>query len=156
MDVCHWAPQTCTHSVSSSNLESVLLALCLQSEGFCSTSICLEFQCCKRFGNPDYQWKLRQITHWETQPSPCLLKSLSFIRGASLLVIFHIPYQVQFHLCLSFPDPISTCPDNIPIFLQGHTFMFHCLHISFLYLSLMNRSLLSHTVLLPPLLDFMH
>ena len=36
------------------------------------------------------------------------------------LVIFHISHQVQFHLCLGFPDPISASLDGNPVFSLGH------------------------------------
>jgi len=38
-----------------------------------------------------------------------------------LLVIFHIPCQVQLHLCLGFPDAISAHVDHVPIFFTGYT-----------------------------------
>jgi len=41
-----------------------------------------------------------------------------------LLDIFHIPHQLQLHLCLSFPDLIPACPDCIPVFFQGNTSLF--------------------------------
>ena len=41
----------------------------------------------------------------------------------SFLVIFYILCQVHFHLQLGFPDPISACPDGIPVFCLGHTFL---------------------------------
>lgn len=37
-----------------------------------------------------------------------------------LPVIFHIPHQVQFHLHLNFPDPISARLDCILVFFLGH------------------------------------
>lgn len=61
--------------------------------------------------------------------------SFSFIRGGSFpvlrlflltyvsLLIFHIPRQVQFHLCFCFPDPISVWPDYMLLFFPGHTFL---------------------------------
>jgi len=83
------------------------------------------------------------------------------------LAIFHIPYEVRFHLHLGFPDPISLCLNIIPIFFPGNPFLlslsilffltvflsfFHCLYFSFLSLSLTKRFLLSH--FLPLLLNF--
>ena len=40
------------------------------------------------------------------------------------LLVFNIPHQVQFHLCLGFPNPISACLDSIPVFFPGDTTLF--------------------------------
>jgi len=37
------------------------------------------------------------------------------------LLVFNIPHQVQFHLCLGFPNPISASLDSIPVFFLGDT-----------------------------------
>jgi len=36
-----------------------------------------------------------------------------------LLVVFNIFHQVQLHLCLGFPNPISASLDSIPLFFRG-------------------------------------
>lgn len=64
-DSCHWAPQTCTCSVSSGGPEP---APHLQWEGLCSPSPYLEVWGLERCGKPDRQWR----TCWVPQPSPCL------------------------------------------------------------------------------------
>ena len=43
------------------------------------------------------------------------------VAAEPFLVIFHIPHQVQFHLHLGFPDPISAHLDSIPVLFPGHT-----------------------------------
>ena len=68
------------------------------------------------------------------------------------LVVFHIPCQVQLHLLLGFPKPISTHMDNSPVFLPGHTTVFPP-SIHFPLFSLSCRSLHSHNGRLPFLLD---
>lgn len=62
-------------------------------------------------------------THWREETPlfyaiPCfpILQSLNHFSGS----IFHIPCQVQFHMCLSFPDPILTHPNCIPVHCQGY------------------------------------
>ena len=42
----------------------------------------------------------------------------------SLLVIFQVSHQAQFHMCLCFPDPICAHPDSIPIFFPGDASLF--------------------------------
>ena len=85
----------------------------------------------------------------------------SFIRGGTFCLpcifctfrihSFCISCQIQFYLCLAFPDTISACPDSIPVFFPG----FHCLYTFFFSLSLTSKPLLNHASLLPPLLDFL-
>jgi len=98
---------------------------------FATPSPLVEVQGHERYGKPGSQWRPKQKPHWIPQPSPCLLKpvlppnlsegyillSLSLLTNVSkesLTVILHIPCQVQLHVHLSFPDPISACPDSIP------------------------------------------
>ena len=38
-----------------------------------------------------------------------------------LVLIFHIPCQVQLYLCLDFLNPISTHVNNVPVFFPGYT-----------------------------------
>lgn len=79
------------------------------------------------------------------------LSLLTSVPVESLTGIFHIPYQVQFHLFLGFPDPISAHPDTC-ILLKP--LCFHCIDFSSLSLSLTSRSLLIHAGFLPPLLSY--
>ena len=114
--------------------EAVLNLLCSHSG---RQFLSLDPQGYDRCGKPSWQWRLRQITHWLHQPSPCLLKPFSLliyqmrytllclpllptVSKESFLDIFHIVCQVQLHLHLGFPDPISACPDGIPVFFPGH------------------------------------
>ena len=72
-----------------------------------------------------------------------------------LLLFFYIPQQIQFHLYLGFPNPISACPDRITVFFPSHPSLFPLPISSFFSLSLTNRSLLSHASFLSSLLDFL-
>lgn len=93
------------------------------------------------------------------------LSILTYVPVESL-VVFHILFQFQFHVHLGFADLISACLWSIPLFFPGHTSIplsvhvpstgFHCLCISFLSLSLISRSLISHVSYLSSLLVFLH
>lgn len=80
------------------------------------------------------------------------LSLLTNVLLESLLVIIHIPHQVQFDLCYCFCDPTSACMDSIPIFFSGHPIF---LSTACTCLSYPSRSLLSHASFLPPPLDFL-
>lgn len=69
-------------------------------------------------------------------------------------LVIDIPCQVHFHLQLGFPDPISACPDGIPVFCSGHTSLLP--HpVIFLLIPQFNwQVLFSHPRFHPPLLDF--
>lgn len=85
----------------------------------------LEVQGYKKHNEPDCQRRLRQRTHLNSSafstsveasfPFSCStggtlsigLSLLTKIPAESLFVIFHIPCQIQSHLCLGFPDRIS-------------------------------------------------
>lgn len=123
---CHQAPLTCcTHSVSS----GLKLALLL----FCSSYSHLKVPGLERFGKPDCQWRLMQRTSWVLDLLHAFCSQFLFLiyqRGyilfglclltnipvEFLLVILCIPRQLQFHVCLGFPDPITAHSDSIPVF----------------------------------------
>jgi len=64
-----------------------------------------------------------------------LLSLLAYVPVESLLVLLHIPHQVQLYLCLGFPNPISTHTDNSPS-SEATQPCVHFLNISFFALSL--------------------
>lgn len=68
--------------------------------------------------------------HQQTLFFVCLLLNVS---KESLLAVFHIPYQAQFHLCLGFPDIIPAYPGSIPFF-TGNPYIFPLL-LLFIFLS---------------------
>mgnify|MGYP001855354442 CR=1 FL=1 len=69
----------------------------------------------------------------------------------SSFIIFHIPCQVQFHICLGFLNPISACPESIPVFFLGQSSLLP----PFFSPQFDHQTFLSHVSLLPPLLDFL-
>jgi len=60
---------------------------------------------------------LSEGEHSPWPDSSCLCTCRTPLFYDTLLVVFHIPCQVQLHLCLGFP----THADNIPIFFPGYT-----------------------------------
>lgn len=52
---------------------------------------------------------------------PSLLTS---VHVESLLAVTNIPHQDQLHLCLGFPNLISSCLDSIPVFFISDTSLF--------------------------------
>jgi len=74
-----------------------------------------------------------------------------------LIIILHIPCQIQLWMRLSSPDPIPIHPGSMPIFFPMDMYSCsQCLCISFLHFSFTRRSLLSYDGLLPSLPDFLH
>lgn len=45
---------------------------------------------------------------------------LTYVLLESLIFILHTPWRVPFHLCLSFPDPVPTHPNPVPVLSPGH------------------------------------
>ena len=147
-----------THSVSRGGLGVVPL---LQWDRICSSHPHLELQGSGRHGEEsDHQWRLRQSTYWAPQLFPYLKKPLlcshlsegehslglsppAYVPVEPLLVIFHIPCQVQLYLCLGFPNLFLHTQTMSLYSSQATQPCFHFLHISLFSLSLSCRSLLS-------------
>ena len=116
-------------------------------------------------------WPLRSRQRSQsTSMSEKSSSPFSFIRGStlyftclfcpvkqeSLLVVFHVSHQVQFHLCLGLLDPIPAHPNSISILFLSHPSMLPLLILfSFFSFSMISRSLLSHASSLPCQLDFL-
>jgi len=131
--------------------EAVLNLLFSYTVGNSSES-CLEGQGHERHGMSDCHWSLRQRAHWLPQLSPCLLKPflpshlaeevhspLSLLIGVSKetssvesLVIFLIPWYVQFICTLAFLIPSLHIQTASLYTSRAFHPSFHCLCISFL------------------------
>lgn len=84
------------------------------------------------------------------------LFSLSLLTNVpvELLVIFHILLQVKLHLYLDFSDPISACPESVPVFFPGNSSLFP---LPVLLFSLSDHQVLAQPCLFPALsTQFLH
>ena len=70
--------------------------------------------CCSKFSFLIYQRKYALFD----------LFLLTYVPVESVLFVFNIPCQVQFHLCLGFHNPISACLDRMPPFFSGDSSLF--------------------------------
>lgn len=140
---------------------------------FCTPDPYLQVQGHERHEKPSCQQRLRQRTHWALQPSVCcsLLSLLIYQRGThfSLSLLANVPIETLF-VIFQFSSKFSSTKFSYTLAflitpLYAHTASqyssqatppcFHCLYFSFFSHCLISRSLLSHAVFLPPLIDFL-
>lgn len=72
---------------------------------------------------------------------------IACVLGEASLAVFDIHGQMQFNLGISFPNFMSGCFKNVPVFLLGHPTLLLSLVFFLFQLNLLRKSLFIHTIL---------